>query len=228
MADKKKEKKPKKRGGIFIFLGLLLILGAGGLVIYNNWEAQKALQASESVAEVLKQEILAEREAETVPAANAQEGDGQEAGAAEETSAEEQLPWYMTSIEIDGNFYIGLIEIPEASISLPVISDWDYEKLKIAPCRFTGSVNEDDLVICAHNYSTHFSGIKWLSPGADVYFTTADGNAIHYMVTTIENVAPTDVATMIQDGVDPWDLTLFTCSTDGRTRCAVRCVRVKE
>lgn len=225
MADKKQEKKPKKRGGIFILLGLLFILGAGGLVVYNNWESQQALKASEDVANVLKQEILAERVAETTPAETAE--DAQETETAVEPT-EAGNPWDMPSIEIDGNFYIGLIEIPEASISLPVISDWDYDKLKIAPCRFTGSVQGDDLVICAHNYSTHFSGIKWLSPGADVYFTTADGHAIHYMVSTIQTVQPTDVSTMIEDGNDPWDLTLFTCSTDGRTRCAVRCVRVKE
>ena len=45
----------------------------------------------------------------------------------------------MPVIEIEGNFYIGVLEIPSLELSLPVMADWDYEKMKIAPCHYYGS-----------------------------------------------------------------------------------------
>ena len=53
----------------------------------------------------------------------------------------------MISVGIDGQNYIGFIGIPALEIELSVMEDWDYEKLKIAPCRYSGSVYTDDFVV---------------------------------------------------------------------------------
>ena len=37
-------------------------------------------------------------------------------------------------------------------LELPIMSDWDYGRLKIAPCRYYGSVRGENLVLMAHNY----------------------------------------------------------------------------
>ena len=118
-------------------------------------------------------------------------------------------------------------------MTLPVMNEWDYTRLKISPCRFTGSYYADDLVICGHNYAKHFSPIKWIDISADVYFTNVEGLTIHYIVTNRETVEPTDVELMIDNihnstsSTMDWDMTLFTCNTGGQTRCAVRCSRVE-
>ena len=140
----------------------------------------------------------------------------------------------MPTIVVDGYEYIGILEMPSLDLTLPVMKDWDYDRLKISPCRFSGSYYADDLVICAHNYAKHFSPVKWIDIGADVYFTNVLGLTIHYVVTNRETVEPTDVATMVENtknsesSILEWDMTLFTCNTGGQTRCAVRCSRVED
>ena len=135
---------------------------------------------------------------------------------------------------IDGYEYIGILEIPSEELSLPVMAEWDYDRLKISPCRFVGSYYADDLVICAHNYDLHLGRLLSIDIGVDVYFTNVEGLTIHYIVTIRETVEPTAVEQMIENtgnsetSLLDWDLTLFTCNLGGQTRCAVRCSRVKD
>ena len=82
------------------------------------------------------------------------------------------------------------------------------------------------MVVCAHNYAKHFSPIKWLQAGAEVYFTDMDGMRWSYEVDNVETLQPTQIEKMTTvTEEDNWDLTLFTCTTGGSARCAVRCVR---
>jgi len=203
----------KKRGMIPMTLGLLLIAAALGLVLYNQWDANRAGRASEEVLDVLN-EVIVERTAE-----HRQEQEGEEK---EEQIHKDQND--MVTVPIDGNDYLGVIEIPSLELSLPVMADWSYSKLTVAPCRYAGSYYTDDLVLCAHNYRTkHFYPIRWVDIGADVYFTTVNGTVYHYTVTNREMLRPTEIEKMTVPG--DWDLTLFTCSSDGLLRCTVRCVR---
>lgn len=207
--------KKKRKGSILIALGILMILGALGLTGYNIWDAKRAEEASDQITDKLIVEIGESVEKET---------------AAPYRDPNAEMPVTL----IDGYEYIGVLEIPSQGLTLPVMKEWDYERLKISPCRFTGSYYSDDLVICAHNYAKHFSPIKWIEVGADVYFTNVQGATIHYIVTNRETVQPTDVETMIYNTKNSetstldWDMTLFTCNTGGQTRCAVRCSRAQD
>ena len=135
---------------------------------------------------------------------------------------------------IDGYAYIGTLKIPALGLNLPVMAECDYTRLKISPCVFSGSYKTNDLVICAHNYARHFSPVKWIDLGADVYLTTVDGVMYSYKVSNIETVQPTAVDQMIKNSnndknvSNDWDMTLFTCNTGGQTRCAVRCTRMDK
>ena len=55
-----------------------------------------------------------------------------------------------------------------------------------------------------------------------------DGREWDYTVSKVETLQPTQIKEMVGkvDG-DDWDLTLFTCTTGGSARCAVRCTRVE-
>lgn len=124
----------------------------------------------------------------------------------------------------NGQDYIGMLEIPALDLKLPVISQWSYPRLRIAPCRYSGSAYTNDLVISAHNYAAHFGYLNQLHEGAAVIFTDADGNIFNYRVDWKETLNPRDVEYMKES---EWDLTLFTCTPGGSYRVAVRCILAK-
>lgn len=131
----------------------------------------------------------------------------------------------MTEVEIDGYTYVGYLSIPSIELELPVMSQWDYTRLKLAPCRYSGSTKTDDLVICAHNYIRHFGPIQNLIPGDTVYFTDMDGLVWQYAVEVVDILTATDVEDMT---AGEYDLTLFTCTYGGQSRVTVRCQHIQE
>ena len=121
----------------------------------------------------------------------------------------------------DGQDYIGILEIPAIDLKISVISEWSLPRLKIAPCRYVGSVYTNDMAICAHNYATHFGKLNELYEGAAVTFTDVDGNVFHYRVEMMETLGPYDVEYIVDSG---WDLSLFTCTPGGANRVTIRCM----
>lgn len=125
---------------------------------------------------------------------------------------------------LEEHAYIGIIDIPSQDRSLPVMSEWSYDKLHIAPCRYTGSLYKGDLILAGHNNTGHFSPIKNMQPGDEVFFTDVDGNVFVYSVAYIEIIGENDVEAMLAGSEDRWDLTMFTCSHGAAKRTTVRCV----
>lgn len=191
-------------------LGTVLVVAALFLFIWNQRENNEAgMFAKKILSQVIEQIEMS--------------------GAAKETERETGYPnpydSAMTEVEIDGYAYIGYLSVPVLELELPVMSEWDYDRLKTAPCRYAGSTKTDDLVICAHNYSRHFGTIHNLSVGDAVYFTDMDGKIWKYEVTAVDLLAPTDVENMTA-GED--ELTLFTCTYSGGSRVTVRCQRTEN
>ena len=122
--------------------------------------------------------------------------------------------------EIDGYGYIGYLSIPALQLDLPVMSEWDYGRLKISPCRYYGSTKTDNLVIAAHNYRFHFGYLGHLKIGDTVVFTDMESEKHIYQVTSVEQLMPTDVD-KVKDSGD--DLILYTCTYGGAKRITVRC-----
>ena len=81
----------------------------------------------------------------------------------------------LTLAEIGCYEYIGYISIPKLELELPVMAEWDYDRLKIAPCRHFGSPESDDLVIAAHSYKNHFGRLGRLEAEDVVVFTDMEG-----------------------------------------------------
>lgn len=126
--------------------------------------------------------------------------------------------------QIDGREYIGVLDIPALSLTLPVLKEWDYPGLNVAPCRYAGSAYTDGFVIAAHNYDSHFGRIGSLSPGDSVRFTDIDGNVFDYSVAAVETLDPYAAEDMKSDA---WSLSLFTCTLGGQYRVTVRCDRTE-
>ena len=198
-----------KLGNICIALGIVSLLGAVSLFLYNRTEADAAGKASESVLQTLEEEYGVVPESTVL-------------------MPELYTDKEMKSTTIDGNEYIGYISIPSVSINLPIMKDWSYDGLRIAPCRFSGSLYTDDMIIAGHNYITHFGPIESLSSGDEVNICDMENNVWQYKVLWIEVIDGADIEGMMaKSETDNWDLTLFTCTMSGTSRYAVRCERVK-
>lgn len=200
----------RKRGKILILLGLLLMAAALCLSGYNLYDARRASASATRAVAALEAYLPTEGTATTLP------GQSPEAPADYVLSEDMEMPVQT----IDGIDYIGVLRIPALSLELPVISRWSYPSLKIAPCRYSGSAYRGDLVVCAHNYASHFGNLSTLQPGDTVTFTDMDGNEFSYCVAVLETLPPTATEEMTQGD---WALTLFTCTVGGRTRVVVRC-----
>lgn len=191
----------RKRTGTFcMILGAVLVLAALSLFLRNQYQDKRA--------EKLSGEILSKVED------------------AADNGREDPLPdpyeTEMTVVDIDGYGYIGYVMIPALDLELPVMSEWDYTRLQIAPCRYSGSVKTEDLVIAAHNYRSHFGRINTLQIGDEVYFTDMDGISACYTAAEIDDLNPAAVEEMT---AGEYDLTLFTCTYSGQSRVTVRCIK---
>lgn len=109
----------------------------------------------------------------------------------------------MPTVEIDGYGYVGYLSVPSVGLELPVMAEWDYDRLKIAPCRQFGSSRTDDLVIAAHNYTSHFGRLSRVSAGDEVTFTDMEGIVNAYAVAAFEEVNPTLVEDIERSGHPP-------------------------
>lgn len=205
-----------KQGFVLMLGGLLLIVAALFLTCYNVWEERQA----ETAAKMALEEILPE-----LPVA-------EEPPIQPENIQETVIPDYllnpemeMPTLESEGQQYIGVLDIHALGLKLPVISEWSYPGLKIAPCRFEGSAYLNDLIIIAHNYRSHFGSLKNLRSDDEVTFTDAAGNVFRYTVAELETLGGNDLEEL-ESG--DWDLTLVTCTLGGKSRVTVRCELVSD
>ena len=197
---------PKKTGIAIVAVGAALILSALLLLLYNRYEDAHAGQEAESLLASVEEAI------------SAQTMDVPTAAAPSPTPLDPEMPVVM----LDGYEYVGYVEIPALGLKLPVMSKWDYTRLRVAPCRQFGSSRTDDLVIAAHNYENHFGRLKELSKGDTVIFTDMEGLVNTYCVEKIETLAPDEVDAVQNSG---YDLVLYTCTKGGKTRVTVFCNR---
>ena len=198
----------RRIGAALLIFGALLLLASGGAALLHARQDEQAGHTARQAVTALQQ--LIESPAETQKTV----------GAPFSASPAPQETAKPAAVELDGESYIGVLRIPSLGLELPVMEDWSYARLKIAPCRQFGSAAGGDLVIAAHNYKTHFGRLKELQEGDGITFTDLSGAEYAYRVDRVENVQPQDVAAVTESGAA---LTLYTCTPGGKTRVAVYC-----
>ncbi len=195
----------RNKGNLLIGVGLLCIIAALFIVLYNIYDGERAEKMAREIVARLQDEIPDEPEI-----------------VMSQVLAEREMP----VIELEGYRYVGTLEVPDLGLSLPVMETWDDARLKISPCRYAGNIYQDNLVIAGHNYRGHFSRLKSLPMESDIVFTDAEGNTYAYTIAWVELLRPEQVEEMTaEDGDADWDLTLFTCTVGGGERYTIRCVR---
>ena len=125
-------------------------------------------------------------------------------------------------ISVDGEAFCGRVIIDALNVELPVYDEWNYTRLKSAPCRYSGRIETDDIIIAAHNYKNHFRDLNKLKIDDQIKFIDAYGSEHIYKVCSLAYLDGTAVSDM-QSG--DWDFTLFTCTKSGKQRVTVRCER---
>lgn len=217
--------KKRKAGVVLVVLGAVLLSAALLLLLYNEEENRAAGEASEEGLAAV-QEIIANGAEGTPEPAQTIEPSFSEApvGITPEPTEIPDMP----EVRVNGQMYIGYVSIPEIGIELPVISDWDYNKLNRAPCRHFGSLYTDDLVIAGHNYERHFGKLKELTIGAQCTFTDMNGTAVEFALEKREIINPDEADATERVADSGYDLVLYTCTKGGKTRVVCFFNRVEK
>lgn len=206
MSNLKTQEKPK--GNILIIMGLLLMVAALILIGYNRYTDNRAMARSDALLDQVKTAI--------------DEGvDGYNTNLEESPDYERIKNLQLPVGVIDGMVCVGIIKIPTQGLELPVIAEFSMEDLDTAPCLYYGSPYTKNLVLCAHNFDSHFLRIRYLEQGDPVTFVDMDGNEFNYTVGMIEVLDPYAVDEMT---AGEWDLSMFTCTFDSGSRVTVRCM----
>lgn len=194
-----------------------VLIPAAPQTIDDDFEAVESGEQSENYETALptfdeiKRQHLISTESETgEPAPQAQD----------EPQAAARVTYRTPTVTVDETEYIGKLSMPSIKLQLPIIGSWSMEKLKVAPCLFYGSVYTGDMVLCAHNYRTHFGQISRLSVGNRITFTDVEGNAFAYRVAKLDRVDPDETDKLIES---EYELCLFTCTLSGNKRIVIYC-----
>ena len=203
----------RKRGSfVLLLLGAALLCAALLLAAKNRREETSAKEAAAALLVQAEQTIAqhtAPPAAVPTPAPSS---------AAEETLS--PSPSASPSAAPEGPAFLGVLSVPAVSLTVPVLAEWSYYHLTLAPCRDCGSVETGDLVIAAHNYDTHFGRLSRIAPGDSVYFTDMAGSTTEYAAASVEQRDPSDAEGVRDSG---YPLVLYTCSWDCTARVTVFC-----
>lgn len=179
------------KGIALVSLGCALLIAAGGWLLYNVAEDRNAGQQAATILDKLDDAGLNADETNNKPV-----------------------------VLVDGETFCGRVRIDKLGVELPVYDEWSYARLKSAPCRYTGGIDTNDMIIAAHNYQSHFGELHKLAIGDEITFIDAYGQTHWYEVRERTTLDGTAVSDMRAGG---WDFTLFTCTRSGEQRVTIRC-----
>lgn len=191
------------RAVVLIVLGLSMILTSAYFFSQHEREAEVAGENARLLLTALTHEIERNREQELY-----------------DTAQREQTVGQMPQTSLQGYDLVGIIRVPAVGVELPVLNNWSYPLLKLSPCRYSGSIEGQDLILMGHNYKTHFAPLRQVVPGAQVEFLDTGGTSHTFVVAETEVLKPTQLDELT---ASDYALTIFTCTPGGQSRFVVRC-----
>lgn len=127
----------------------------------------------------------------------------------------------MPVLQVKGQDYVALLEVPAYGIRLPVKNNWKAGDLAGGPRRFFGTVYDGSLVIGGSDRSGQFDFLGSIELGDAVMVTDMTGAQFAYSVSEIRRAdsAPTQ---MLMDGAE--GLTMFVRESYALDYIIVRCI----
>ena len=207
--------KHTKRGCVLVALGLCMVLA--GTAMYMMYRKQDSL-AGQNASALLDQfkanrhlfVEAPERPGHSQPMENPEAATGVPG---------ETQPQEMPEMSYSGYSIIGILRVPSLGLELPVLKNWSYPLLNVAPCRYSGNLADGNLIIMGHNYASHFTPLHYIELGTAVEFEDAWGNVHRFVVETRETLHKTQGEDLPSD----YPLSLFTCTAGGQSRLVIRC-----
>lgn len=117
---------------------------------------------------------------------------------------EERRDNTMSALSLDGTDFIGIIEMPRYSSTLPVCGKWG--KNNKYPCRLGGSIYAGTLQIGSTSQKGQYDFYREITVGDAVYLTDMEGNRYSLEVTDIRYANHADQSTLTRETAT---LTLF-------------------
>ena len=185
-------------GKLLLVLGFLLILSSCALLIASQMHTQEAQEENAQLVQILDG-LLPE---------------------AVDGIMESRSNRSMPALEIDGEDYVALVEIPALGLRLPVADTWDKKVVTSRPCRFYGSAYDGSLIIGGSDRTGQFAGFTQLPFEAEVTVTDMTGAVFTYMITDIQRPASADAQVLLDSDAH---LSLFVRNAYGTDYILLRC-----
>ncbi len=212
------------------------------LALSPSWERRQEKQEQEAMivrlaGEVQETEASPRTEPETEPPAETEApGETLDEKNGESLPPETETAPAVRERKPEEGAEIGLLSIPKIDAELPVTAGVTEEQLKVSEgwVRQTDMIgDEGNAVIAGHRsytFGLHFNRLEELEAGDEIFFTTADGESIPFLVSEILTADPDDPAVFALPPAGRAQLTLYTCTPVriATHRLIVRAMRLEE
>lgn len=221
-------KRKKKFFKFEFFLSIFLVCILSSYYIYAEYDRNKSEQVSKEILANIQFEEPEEKLERVVVILNSAFETEQEVELEVEEENNVEVPAVQMVTAEDGtNYYtIGRITIPKIGVDYPILSETTTDLLKKSPCKFWGADPNQvgNFCIVGHNYrnSLFFSKVPTLENGDIIEITDLSNTTVQYSVYDKYTVAPDNTACTSQLTNGRREITVITCTNDGKERVIVK------
>ena len=183
---------------LLVYFGVVLIIGSVSLMLYQSVRQKITVQSNAEIVDTLFT---------LMPSVHSGEKD-------------DRVDMNMPMLEIYGENFVGIIEIPLFNRKLPVCGSWNRHKVSEFPCRYSGSLYDGSLIIGGSDAAGQFDFTKNISVGDSVFLTDMVGGQYFYRVEWIKTTADVSTEKLVSDKAD---LILFARNTYSLDYTVIQC-----
>ncbi len=183
---------------ILTFLGVTLIIGSVSLMLYQFFGQKMIVQSNVEIVDTLFTLMPTVRSG----------------------VQDDRVDMNMPMLEIDGENFVGIIEIPLFNRKLPVCGSWNKHKVSEFPCRYSGSLYDGNLIIGGSDAAGQFDFAENISIGDSVFLTDMVGGQYFYRVEWIETTSDVSTENLVSDTAD---MILFARNTYSLDYTVIQC-----